>query len=147
MSLILEECIEFNDKRKICVATQKGKSYKLYNNSDLSIRKVRIDGCLNQNVSEKRCDFLLNYNIADFKRVIFIELKGGALVDALKQLYSTIIYLKNEFKNHQIDARIVGSRDVPGFTNTPDYRKLAKEVIPTRGKIERGTNKIYEETV
>ncbi len=80
-------------------------------------------------------------------RVILIELKGGDLVHALKQLYSTIIYLKSEFINYQIDARIVGSRDVPGFINTPYYIKLEKQIYPTKGKIGRGTNNIYTESI
>lgn len=63
-----------------------------------------------------------------FKSAIFIELKGIGLSQALKQLYSTIIYLKQGFSDHRIEARIVGSRDVPGFTNIPDYKKLFKEV-------------------
>ena len=87
----------------------------------------------------------MNINHEKLKRAIFIELKGGGLSDALKQLYATIIYLKEEFKGYRRDVRIVGSKDVPGFINLPDYRKLAKEVFPTGGTIERGTNNIYTE--
>ena len=147
MNFIPAKCIEFNEKRRICTALQNGKTYRLNNESGFTIRKVVVDNCLIQGIGERRCDYLMNYEGHNFKRVIFIELKGGALVDALKQIFSTIVLLKEDFKNHQIDARIVGSRDVPGFINTPEYRKLAKEVIPTNGKVERGTNKIYEETV
>lgn len=39
MSLILAKCIEFEDKRKICIAEEKGKKYVLSNNSDVLIRK------------------------------------------------------------------------------------------------------------
>ncbi|MEO6230971.1 MAG: hypothetical protein ABJB11_03460 [Ferruginibacter sp.] len=66
---------------------------------------------------------------------------------AVIQIHSTIIYLKNEFKNYRFDARIVGSKDVPGFKNTPNYKRLAREVLPTKGGIERGTNNIYIETI
>jgi len=53
----------------------------------------------------------------------------------------------SEFVNYRIDARIVCSKDVPKFKNTADYKKLAKEVLPTNGTIERGTNNIYIENL
>ena len=145
MSLILGKCIEFNDKREICVAYENGKKYQLNNISNITIRKVKVDKCLSQNMGEKRCDFLMDTN--DLKRVFFIELKGGALNKAVNQIYATILYLKSEYKNYRIDARIVGSKDVPGFKNTPDYKKLAKEIFPTKGSIKRGTNNIYTESI
>lgn len=145
MNLILAKCIEFKEKRKICIAYENGKKYQLNNVSDITIRKVNVDKCLVQNIGEKRCDFLMDTD--DLKRVFFIELKGRDLNKAVIQIYSTIIYLKPEFMNYRIDARIVGSKDVPGFKNTPDYKKLAKEVLPTKGTIERGTNNIYTENI
>lgn len=145
MSLILEKCIEFNEKRKLCIAYENGKKYQLNNLSDITIRKVKVDKCLPQNVGERRCDFLMD--IEELNRVFFIELKGGDLNKAVNQIYSTVLYLKTEFMNYRIDARIVGSRDVPGFKNTPDYKKLAKEILPTKGTIERGTNNIYTENI
>lgn len=145
MSLILEKCIEFNERRKICIATENGKKYQLNNNSDVIVRKVKIDKCLQQNFGEKRCDFLMD--ISEYKRVFFIELKGGALNHAIKQVYSTIIYLKSEFKEYILEVRIVGNKDVPGFKNTPDYKRLAKEILASKGTIERGTNMIYVEDI
>ncbi len=145
MSLIQNECIEFEDERKICMAFEKGKTYRLLNSSNYKIRKVIVDKCIGQNIGEKRCDYLME--IKSIKRVIFIELKGGDLVHALKQIYSTIVYLKSEFLDYQIDARIVGSRDVPGFINTPYFVKLEKQIYPTKGKIERATNNFYSENI
>jgi hypothetical protein len=85
--------------------------------------------------------------IKSVNRVIFIELKGGDLARALKQILVTFNYLKTEFKNYRIDARIVGSRDVPGFIGLPDYVKLEREIYKTRGKILRATNNIYTENI
>lgn len=147
MSLIPEKCIEFNDDRKICIETENGKTYKLNNVSKFRIRKVKVDKCLQQQEGEKRCDYLMNIEEESLRRAIFIELKGGGLTAALKQVYSTVIYLKSEFKNHQLDVRIVGSKDVPGFIDASDYRKLAKELLLTGGKIERATNNIYSENI
>ena len=145
MSLLLTECIEFTEKRKICIAYENGKTYTINNESNVVVRKVKIDKCIAQKVNEKRCDFL--FDIDEMKRVFFVELKGGDLNKAVNQIHSTILYLKDEFKNFRIDARIVGSKDVPGFKNTPDYKKLAKVVLPTNGRIERGTNRVYFEKI
>ncbi len=137
MSLIPNECIQFDEERKICVASENGKTYSLNNNSNYKIRKVKVDNCVGKEMKEKRCDYLME--IKSINKVIFIEVKGGDLVHALRQLYSTIVYLKLEFRNYQIDARIVGSGDVPGFINIPDYLKLAKELLP-KGTILTRTN-------
>ena len=83
----------------------------------------------------------------NLKRVILIELKGSDLNKAVVQIHTTIMHLKGEFLNYNIDARIIGSKDVPKFKNTPAYRKLAKEVLPTGGKIIRDTNNIYTEII
>ena len=77
MSLIPNDCIEFDDERKICIAFEKGKTYRLLNSSNYKIRKVIVDKCIEQNVGEKRCDYLME--IKSIKRVIFIELKGGEI--------------------------------------------------------------------
>lgn len=145
MSLMLDECIEFDEERKICVAFEKGKTYRLNNDSNYKIRKVKVDNCIAQNTGEKSCDYLME--IKSIKRVFFIELKGGDLAHALRQLYSAITFLKKEFGNFQIDARIVGSRDVPGFIGLPDYLKLEKVIRSAKGKIERSTNNFYSENI
>ena len=145
MSLIPARCIDFSDNRKECIAYENGKTYKLNNLSKLIIKKVRVDKCLIQNIGEKRCDYLID--ITELKSVYFIELKGSKLNHALKQINTTIEYLKPEFKNYKMEARIVGSKDVPHFKNIPDYKKLAKLILPTNGSIERGTNNFYTESV
>jgi hypothetical protein len=147
MSLILDKCVIHHDIRNECVASEKKKVYKLINDSNFKIRKIKVDKCLPQNEGEKRCDYLMSIEEKDTKRVFFIELKGERLIDAVKQIYSTIIYLKDEFKNFRLDARIVGSGDVPGFINNPHYIKLKKEIHPTKGEIRRATNKFYSEII
>lgn len=145
MSLILPQCIEYNEKRRVCIAEEKGKKYQLNNISNTTIKKIKIDNCLQQNAGEKRCDFLME--IGEHSRVIFIELKGADLSSAIKQIYATILYLRNEFDGHRLDARIIGSKDVPGFINTPGYKSLAKQIKPTSGTIERSTNKLLIENI
>ena len=152
MSLIKKDCPEYKDTRKICVASEKGKTYRLENDSGLIIRKLSVEKCVARGIGEERCDYLVDVYKPEAEReilikAIFIELKGGALVKAVNQLYSSIRFLEKEFKGGQIDARIVGSRDVPGIMNFPEYRKLAKLVNSHKGILARSTNNIYIETI
>jgi hypothetical protein len=145
MSLILEKCIEYNDNRKECIATENGKTFKLENKSGLIVRKVKVDKCLAQKVEEGRCDFLMN---VDEKRIVyFIELKGGDLRKGLKQIIDTIEYLNSEFTNFIFEARIVGSGNVPRLKTIIAYKNLAKLVLPTNGKIIYRTNKFHTESI
>lgn len=127
MSLIPDKCIEYKDKRRICIAYENGKKYELINSSYSNIRKVKVDSCLEQDEGQRRCDFLMDSE--EKKRVIFIELKGGDLNSAIEQIYSTIIFLQEEYISYRKDARIIGRRDVPGFKNIPNYKKLAKVIL------------------
>jgi hypothetical protein len=147
MTLIPEKCIESNDKRKICIVEENGKKFELKNDSQFHIRKVKVNFCLAQRTNEKRCDYLISIDEIDRPIVFFIELKGGDLIQAVKQLYDSIIFLKDEFKSYILHARIIGSRDVPQFISTPSYRKLARIIEPSLGSIKRGTNNIMSETI
>jgi hypothetical protein len=145
MSLILESCIEYNDNRKECVATENGKTFRLENNSGVVVRKVKVDKCILQQVGEGRCDYLMN--VDDKKIVYFIELKGGDLRKGLKQISDTIDYLKSEFTNFIFEARIVGSGNVPKLKTITAYKSLAKLVLPSNGKIIYRTNKFHTESI
>ncbi len=46
MNLITDKCVEFDEERKICIAVEKGKTYRLNNNSGYKIRKVKVDKCI-----------------------------------------------------------------------------------------------------
>lgn len=144
MSLIPSKCIVFDEERKVCIVVENGKVYKLNNKSNYKVKKIKVDNCIPDH-GEKRCDYLME--IKSINRVIFIELKGGDLGHALKQILATINYLKAEFENYRIDVRIVGSRDVPGFINLPSFIKLKGVIYKSKGKILRGTNKIYIENI
>lgn len=145
MSLIPLRCIEYNEIRKVNVAEENGKEFRLTNNSGFKIQKVKCDGCLAQKTGEKRCDYLMIVDGEKLKCIFFIELKGGALKDALDQLNNTIDYLKHEFKSFSMQARIVGSKDIPNFIGLPEYKSLVKKV--GLNSIKRATNKVLNETI
>ena len=137
MSLIPTKCIDPNEDWKICSVSEKRISYQLENGFLYKIKKVTVDGCLPQKEGERRCDYL--FDIHQIKSVIFIELKGnkGKIKDALEQLYQTIIFLKSEFENYKIHARIAGSKGTPDIENLPEYKKLKRQIIPTKGTIKK----------
>lgn len=141
----LNDCIEDYDNRSEFLAYENGKTYTLRNKSKFKIKKIKVDGCVHQDIGEKRCDYLMA--IDEIKRAIFIELKGGGLIDAVKQLYYSILYLKKDLVNYKLDARIIGKGDVPGITNIPMYKKLQREVSNHGGTLKRATNKEYSEEI
>jgi len=147
MTLILPHCVEYFDNRQVCVAVENGKCYRLINSSRVEVKKIKVDKCLPQKEMEKRCDYLMRVDDQGIRRAIFIELKGKRLVDAIKQIQDTIDYLKKEFEGFQLDARIVGSGDIPKIANLPEYLKLDRTVHETNGKFIRATNRVYIETI
>jgi len=147
MSLILKECIEFDEVRKICVAEENGKKFEIINKSQFQIRKIKVDFCLNQLGNQKRCDYLMSIDKSNKPIVFFIELKGGDLIKAVKQLNDSIFFLKSEFHHYIVNARIIGSRDVPQIINNPEYRKLLRVTKASSGTIKRNTNKIMSEQI
>lgn len=146
MSLIREDCIDFNEKRPVCVAAENGKTYRLENKAGYKVRKVKVDGCLEMEAA-RRCDYLMSIDGQNRDLVYFIELKGGKLHDALIQVMSAMEALKDEFRGYLKNARIVGSRDVPGLTLQPAYKKLDRMVRETGGNIIYRTNKEYNEII
>ena len=146
MSLILDKCIEHHDDRSIITVKENGKTYQLNNVSKQKVKKVKIDGCIQQAEGEKRCDYLLTIN-EKINRAIFIELKGGGLVTAIKQIRETITLLKDEIVSFKIDARIIGSNNVPNLTTTSEYQKLFRLIKHTEGEIKIATNKFFSENI
>jgi len=146
MSLIQDKCVEHHDDRSIITVKENGKIYQLNNDSKQKVRKVKIDGCIQQSKGEKRCDYLLTISDS-IDRAIFIELKGGGLVTALKQIIETITLLKEEIVNLKIDARIIGSNNVPNLTTTSEYQKLFRLIKGTKGEIKIATNKFFSENI
>ncbi len=147
MNHIAEKCIEFNDRRQICVAVENSKTYELNNKTGHVVRKVKVDGCLLEGAGYRCCDYLMNIDEPAKKRVFFIELKGKKLLDACEQISDTISGLKNEFQDFRKDARIVGSKDVPNIKSDPKYKKLARVIKLSKGDIKISTNRFYSEII
>ena len=79
----------------------------LINDRQLSVTKIKVDGCIYPNgTSDLRCDYAINYN-NDF--TLFIELKGCNLKHACNQIIETLRANKFTINNRKF-AAIVTSR-------------------------------------
>jgi hypothetical protein len=74
-------------------------------------------------------------------------LKGGDVLQGLKQINDTIDFLRVEFSGYRFEARIVSSRGVPNYDASPSYKRLQKKVNPTGGEIRLATNKFFNDTI
>lgn len=145
----IEQCVQFKDRRKIVSVQEKGKNFKLINNLNPAalIACIRIDGCVFESGGDGiRCDYLFEVDILENnKKVYFIELKGTDLIKAIRQVYSTLLALKNLYSGCIYEARIVmGS--VPNISNRREYIQLHGFVKGTGGTIVI-RNRKYEESL
>lgn len=94
------------------VASEKGKSFEI--NSNENFTKLKIDGCIIDDVNIKKCDFgFVRISNNDF---YFVELKGKDIEKAYNQLVSTINYFQTHLVNIPIQNRycfIVSSSGIP----------------------------------
>jgi hypothetical protein len=127
------------DTRKLVVCKQKGKKYKLENNISSKICKVKVDGGLIQDNTQRCCDFLVI--LCDTNTFIFVELKGNHVNDACFQILSTIKRLKSQISS-PIYARIV-AQSVPN-TPTSNEIKLKQELMKLNGNEKIDVEKLIK---
>ncbi len=147
MSMVIADCAEYNEVRKLCVAEENGKKYVLDNQGAYYIRKVKVDGCVTIPDGYGRCDYLFSADENSKRRAYFVELKGSRGEDALKQINDTITFFKEEFAGYCLEARIVSSKSVPNFRASAPYKQLLKVIDPTGGNIKIATNKFYKDII
>ncbi len=150
MSLIAN-CIRSEDVRQQVVVEENGKKYHLENEKGAKIAVVIVDKCVAQKEGEKRCDFLLQINRKvknDFvlDKSIFIELKGGKILNGVKQIYESILFLKHEVAMNNLECKIVGSSGVPKIQSEPSYLKLLK-LVDSKDRITIKTNNFLKEKI
>lgn len=102
-----EKCSEKRHDRIISVS-EKGRKFEIRNNSLKTICVVEVDGCLIDDGRE-RCDYLFEMGNPEL-RAVYVELKGGDIGKAFKQLAATIGYCGNRHLRHVKYCYIVASR-------------------------------------
>jgi inorganic pyrophosphatase len=86
--------------------------FQVENPDRLLVTKVQVDGCLIADDLEK-CDWIIAINAVN-KRALYIELKGCNIDKALKQLKSTLVHTKNNYKDYKKECYVVTTR-IPKF--------------------------------
>jgi hypothetical protein len=93
---------------KIITAEENGRKLTIKNPTARLIRKVKVDGCL-EDIAGKRCDYL--FEIDDpAALVIYLELKGCDIEKAYAQLVATLALFQPIHKNCKKACHIVASR-------------------------------------
>lgn len=110
-------------------AYEMGKRFRFDNPGRKAICKVKIDGCLITDNS-LRCDYL--FKVCEDKTYFLVELKGGDVSHAVRQIESTFLQLNRKLKesSERFNGRIVSSR-VPAATES-SFRKLQEKVWKER---------------
>jgi hypothetical protein len=105
--------------KPVVVKGEHGRKFTLIVPKPAVVEKVRIDDGAIKGNQTKKCDWAIKINPATLDYVFFIELKGSALDQAIKQLECTIIELKefhHGYKNKQ--AHAVCSKILPAFNSS-----------------------------
>lgn len=95
---------------------ENNKKFELKTNS-VSFVRVKIDGGVEQNTSNKKCDYLIIKEIAEDIE-IFVELKGENIQNAYKQIIQSYARYANQNANVKHYAIIVTSHISPNERTT-----------------------------
>ena len=113
------------------VVNEKKSRFELLYCSKNEVDKFKIDNYFNQDKTQKKCDYYFNYHPSDQPNVcIFVELKGGDIETAVKQIETT---LSDFERNGQFEA-IKGAKVVCAIVSTgypsddATYRSLVKSL-------------------
>ena len=140
------------DRRSTVSLKENGKRYTANNILKKTVAQYHID---TSSTPPKKCDYALyifdNENpLNDDNRVIFVELKGSDILQAIKQISQSIndfVVLPN-IKCRALDARIVASR-----SPNPRYYETAHIKLNMRlrsfggSNLKIGTNGNFEENI
>jgi len=99
------KCVE-KSTHPMVVAEENKRKLSINNPSKKVIRKIRVDDCL---ITEGiRCDYMFEID-EPIKFVIYLELKGGHIERAYKQLTATLTKFKAEHKYYKKECHVVAS--------------------------------------
>lgn len=94
---------------------ENNKKFELKTNS-VSFARVKIDGGVEQNTSNKKCDYLIIKETEDIE--IFVELKGKNIQNAYEQIIQSYARYANQNANVKHYAIIVTSHISPNERTT-----------------------------
>ncbi len=138
-------CFE-KSKNSIISTSEKGKTFKISNQSKHNIYKIRVDRCLIEDKKVIKCDNL--FIDCDDETGHFVELKGTDIEHAYKQLTSTIKWWREKVKHPQKEktyAYMVSS-SIPAAAEQK-FRALKEQFKRDIGKDLIKKNQLLEITI
>jgi len=119
----LKNCEQYRDKRSTPSATEKGKTFQIENKSKVEVACIKIDDCVFKQADGIKCDFL--FEVAERKKLFYVELKGSDVIKAIHQLQSTIKQTKDNYPGWNYEARIIAGGKVPrGISDRREHEQL-----------------------
>lgn len=139
------------DRRKTISLEENKKKYLANNVSNKLVAQYHLD---TTTAPPKKCDYAIyifdNENpLNDDNRVIFVELKGSDISEAIEQICQSINdrIIQPKIDCKYVDARIVASQcPPPRYYGTKEV-KLNQLLIPHGRRLKIGSNKYYEENI
>jgi hypothetical protein len=113
--ILNNDCKTYSGDKKIHAISEKGKTFRLVNDSKFTFAHYRVDACLIKDNNEQKCDHLFIIDKKQECAAYFVELKGTGLADAINQILNSIDILYKSLHEHKIYARIVGKRVTPNI--------------------------------
>jgi hypothetical protein len=87
------------------------KTFRIENNSNKSICRVEVDGCLIDSIDVLKCDYM--FKICETNEYFLVELKGTDVTHAVKQIVSTydiirrqLLLSANNFKGFIVSSSV-----------------------------------------
>ena len=132
----IDECIIESDIKKQFFVKEKGKVFKLECVENFYCEVISIDDCVFAESELRRCDYLFLVSGKNNKnerfgnsKAFYIELKGNNIRSACEQLYNAIVKTKTQILNHEIKAKVIGTKGFqPNMINNDFYRKVRKVI-------------------
>ena len=139
------DCIHEDGNKKDCRVSEKGKIFRLKNETQYKITVFKVDACLIKDKNEKKCDFLFVVNKRREFHAYFVELKGTDLAGAIHQISNSINILYKSLHEHKIYARIVGKRVTPDIKSR--RAKLDERLKQFGGNLKIVSAPVLEESI
>lgn len=145
MMSLNSECRDYLGYKKDGAVTEKGKTFRLINDSGFEFAIYKVDDCLIKGNNEQKCDYLFLVDKNLECAAYFIELKGTDLTKAISQILNSIDRLYKSFHEHKIYARIVGTRVTPNIKSR--RAKLDEKVKQFGGDLIIASKPELKETI
>lgn len=109
------ECRIYIGDKKDHAESEKGKTFRLINNSGFVFAVYKVDFCLIKDNNEQKCDYLFIVDKKHEHAAYFVELKGTKLADAINQIMNSFDILCKSLHEHKMYGRIVCTRVTPNI--------------------------------